>query len=206
MQIILLLSGIVVGFLIGWLFSKSKTSALEERSSQQFQQINQLTQSLNEERNKVIALNAANATLEAETKNLLDKKKELEELQIRFNKEFENLANKILDEKSAKFTEQNKTNLDIILNPLKEKIKSFEEKVDTTYKNESAERISLRTEIKLLAEQNKQIGEEANNLAKAMKGDKKKQGDWGENILQLVLEKAGLMRDVNYHVQSIFND
>src|SRR5439155_4695276 len=97
-------------------------------------------------------------------------------------------------------------NLDIILNPLKEKIKDFEDKVDKTYKAEAAERISLKTEIKILVEQNKQISEEANNLAKALKGDKKKQGDWGENILQLILEKAGLEREVHYQVQTTFRD
>ena len=98
-------------------------------------------------------------------------KQELEQLQQKFTKEFENLANKILDEKSQKFTEQNKNQLDIILNPLKDKIRDFEQKVENVYKVESAERNSLKGEIKSLIELNTQICEEANNLVKALKKD-----------------------------------
>lgn len=134
---------------------------------------------------------------------LKSQKQELEELQMRFSKEFENLANKILEEKSLKFTEQNKSNLDVILNPLKERIKDFEQKVDNAYKAESAERNTLKGEIKNLVELNKKISEEANNLATALKGDNKQQGNWGEIVLEKILESSGLIKDREYKTQFV---
>jgi DNA recombination protein RmuC len=89
------------------------------------------------------------------------------------------------------FTEQNKTNIDEILKPLGEKIKDFEKKVEETYDKELREKVSLRTEIKGLFDLNKQLSEEANNLARALKGDSKQQGNWGELILEKILEKSG---------------
>lgn len=132
---------------------------------------------------------------------LQTQKAELEQMTIRFQKEFENLANRILDEKSQKFTEQNKTNLDILLNPLKDKIKAFEEKVEMAYKTEAAERNSLRGEIKSLVELNKKISEEANQLAQALKGDTRQQGKWGELVLEKILEHSGLEKDREYVLQ-----
>jgi len=111
------------------------------------------------------------------------------------------LANKILEEKSQKFTEQNRTNLDVILAPFKEKLKDFEQKVDQTYKAESAERITLKTEIKYLVELNKQVSEEANNLANALKGDNKQQGGWGEMLLEKILERSGLKEGEEFKTQ-----
>jgi DNA recombination protein RmuC len=133
-------------------------------------------------------------------------KSELETINKKYSLEFENIANKILEEKSQKFTDQNKSNLDIILNPLKEKIKDFEEKVEKAYKTESTERITLKAEIKNLIELNKQVSEEANNLAKALKGDNKKQGNWGEVILEKVLERSGLIKDQEYRTQYSTNN
>lgn len=128
-------------------------------------------------------------------------KSDLETVHKKYSTEFEVIANKILDEKSKKFTDQNKSNLDIILNPLKEKIKDFEEKVEKAYKAESDERIVLKTEIKNLIELNQKISDEANNLAKALKGDNKKQGNWGEIILEKVLERSGLVKEQEYKTQ-----
>jgi DNA recombination protein RmuC len=128
-------------------------------------------------------------------------KAELENINKKYTTEFENIANKILDEKSKKFTDQNKTNIDTILNPLKERIKEFEEKVDKAYKAESAERTTLKAEIKNLIDLNKQVSEEANNLAKALKGENKTQGNWGELILEKVLERSGLVKDQEYRLQ-----
>jgi len=128
-------------------------------------------------------------------------RKEIEELHKRTAAEFENLANKILDEKAKKFTELNRTNLDIVLNPLNEKIKDFGEKVEKIYKSESEERITLKTEIKHLIELNKQVSQEANNLAIALKGDNKKQGNWGEYILEQILERSGLTKGREYDTQ-----
>ncbi|OFY85251.1 MAG: DNA polymerase V [Bacteroidetes bacterium RIFCSPLOWO2_12_FULL_35_15] len=133
-------------------------------------------------------------------------KSELENVHKRYTTEFENIANKILDEKSKKFTDQNKTNLDIILNPLKEKIKDFEDKVDKAYKAESTERTTLKAEIKNLIDLNKQVSEDANNLAKALKGENKTQGNWGELILEKVLERSGLVKDQEYRLQFSTNN
>jgi DNA recombination protein RmuC len=128
-------------------------------------------------------------------------KAELENVHKKYTTEFENIASKILEEKSEKFTKQNRENLDIVLNPLKENIKAFEEKVEKVYKSESNERVELKTEIKNLIFLNQKISEEANNLAKALKGDNKKQGNWGEVILEKVLERSGLIKDQEYRTQ-----
>ncbi|GAA3975615.1 DNA recombination protein RmuC [Pedobacter ginsengiterrae] len=138
----------------------------------------------------------------AEKEKLIEQKASLEQNQVKFNKDFELIANKILEEKSTKFIEQNRTNLDIILNPLKENIKAFEDKVEKVYKAESDERNTLKGVISLLMDQSKQIQEDANNLTKALKGDTKKQGNWGEVILEKVLERSGLVRDQEYRIQA----
>ncbi len=160
---------------------------------------------LQDERKKVEALSTDYSKAKTENENnekrLAEQKGELEQLNKKFTTEFENLANRILDEKSQKFTDQNRTNLDIILNPFKEKLKEFENKVDQTYRAESAERITLKTEIKNLVELNKQISEEANNLATALKGDNKQQGNWGELVLEKVLERSGLVEGTEYKTQ-----
>lgn len=160
---------------------------------------------VNEERKRFEELNAALASAKKENeflnKNLTDQKTELEQLNKKFATEFENLANRILEEKSQKFADQNKSNLDIILNPLKERIKEFEQKVDKTYKDESAERINLKAEIKSLVELNKKISDEANQLAVALKGDNKQQGNWGEMVLEKVLERSGLKLGDEYKLE-----
>ncbi|MCI2228478.1 DNA recombination protein RmuC [Polaribacter sp. MSW13] len=148
--------------------------------------------------------------LETEFKNteekLTENKAEVEKLHDKFNKEFENLANKILDEKSTKFTNQNKENLQIILNPLQEKIKVFEDKVDKTHKESIDYHAALRQQILGLKELNQQMSKETINLTKALKGDNKMQGNWGELVLERVLEKSGLEKDREYFVQQSFNN
>jgi DNA recombination protein RmuC len=172
-------------------FENKKIELLKEKET--------VLNDLNTERNNLSAANARLAKAEEAFKNqdekLKTQKAELEEIQKKLTTEFENIANKILEEKSQKFTDQNKTNLDIILNPLKERIKDFEDKVDKTYKAESAERITLKTEIKQLVELNKQVSDDANNLSKALKGDNKTQGNWGEVILEKILERSGLSKE-----------
>jgi DNA recombination protein RmuC len=140
------------------------------------------------------------------TERLTEQKKEVEELQQRFTKEFENLANKILEEKTGKFTEQNKTNLDAILKPLQEKIKDFEKKVEETHKKDIEDRASIQERIRNLIESSNKISEEANNLTKALKGESKTQGNWGELILENILEKSGLVKDREYFVQQSLRD
>ena len=143
----------------------------------------------------------AEQVFQSQEEKLSTLKSELENVHKKYSVEFENIANKILDEKSKKFTDQNKINLELILNPLKERIKDFENKVEKAYKTESDERITLKTEIKNLIDLNKQVSEEANNLAKALKGENKTQGNWGELILEKVLERSGLIKDQEYKMQ-----
>jgi DNA recombination protein RmuC len=135
---------------------------------------------------------------------LNDNKEEVEKLQDKFTKEFENLANKILDEKSSKFTLQNKENIQRILNPLQEKIKIFEDKVDKTHKESIDYHSALRQQILGLKEMNQQMSKETINLTKALKGDSKIQGNWGELVLERVLEKSGLEKDREYFMQQSF--
>ena len=130
-----------------------------------------------------------------------EQKAEVEKLQEKFSKEFENLANKILEQKSEKFTTLNKQNIENILDPLKEKIKSFEEKVNHNNENFIRRHSELGEQLRHLNEQNIRISEEANNLTKALKGESKTQGNWGELILEKVLEKSGLEKDREYFLQ-----
>ncbi|MFO7830070.1 MAG: DNA recombination protein RmuC [Bacteroidales bacterium] len=137
---------------------------------------------------------------------LFEHKKEVDELQQRFKTEFKNLANEILEEKTGKFTEQNKINLDTILKPLQEKIKDFENKVEETHKKDIADRASIQERIKNLIETSNQISDDARNLTKALKGDSKTQGGWGELILENILDRSGLVKGREYFVQQSFKD
>jgi DNA recombination protein RmuC len=147
---------------------------------------------------------------ENDFENLLERhkeqKSELLDVQEKFNKEFENLANKILEEKTLKFTEQNKENLKNILSPLQEKILHFEKKVEDTHKESIGHHAALRQQILGLKEMNEQMSKETINLTKALKGDSKMQGNWGELILERVLEKSGLEKGREYDVQQSFTN
>ena len=134
----------------------------------------------------------------------LEQKDEVEKLQEKFTREFENLANKIMDEKSQKFTEQNKENIKNILTPLQEKIHLFEKKVEDTHKESIDYHAALRQQILGLREMNEQMSRETVNLTKALKGDSKMQGNWGELVLERVLEKSGLEKDREYFIQQAF--
>ena len=232
MNILFLIIGLVLGFVIAFLFFRTKQipaadtleldakiNSLEKDKlilqtnisnyEKEIARINTdketITAELNNEREKNIKVEKRIAGAEEVYKSQEEKyntlKAELENINKKYTTEFENIANKILDEKSKKFTDQNKTNIDTILNPLKERIKEFEEKVDKAYKAESAERTTLKAEIKNLIDLNKQVSEEANNLAKALKGENKTQGNWGELILEKVLERSGLVKDQEYRLQ-----
>jgi len=133
-----------------------------------------------------------------------EQKEEVEKLQEKFTLEFENLANKILEEKSNKFTEQNKENMKNILTPLQDKIQLFEKKVEDTHKESIDYHAALRQQILGLREMNIQMSKETTNLTKALKGDSKMQGNWGELVLERVLEKSGLEKGREYEVQQAF--
>jgi DNA recombination protein RmuC len=157
-----------------------------------------LNQELLTEKNR---MSRAEESFKAQRERLSEQEKSIQEIQQKFQLEFQNVANKLLEEKSQKFIETNRTNLDILLNPLKENIKAFEEKVDKVYNMEAAERNTLKGVITQLMELNKQISDEAQNLTKALKGDNKKQGNWGEIILEKVLERSGLVKGQEYRLQ-----
>ena len=144
----------------------------------------------------------AEESFKSQRERLSEQENYIQTLQQQFKLEFENIANKLLDDKSKSFTEHNRTQLDVILNPFKEKLKDFEEKVDKVYKAESDERNVLKGEINKLVENNRLMSEETQNLTKALKGDQKKQGNWGEMILEKVLERSGLVKDREYRVQA----
>ncbi|MGO4820967.1 MULTISPECIES: DNA recombination protein RmuC [unclassified Flavobacterium] len=147
---------------------------------------------------------------EVDFENLWERNKEqrdeVEKLQLKFTKEFENLANKILEEKSKKFTEQNRENMKNILSPLQDKIQLFEKKVEDTHKESIDYHAALRQQILGLQEMNIQMSKETINLTKALKGDSKMQGNWGELVLERVLEKSGLEKGREYEVQQAFTN
>lgn len=209
----------VIGFFLGNYFSKlknkSEQSTLEERQNQMQLTIDELKQNLNkienereEIRREKEFLSTELARKNSEYENLqeqnLKRDKELEERQEQLRKDFELLANKILEEKSNKFTEQNKENIKNILNPLQEKIKTFEEKVDLTQKESISMHSALKEQLLGLKDLNQQMTKEATNLTRALKGDSKMQGNWGELVLERVLEKSGLEKDREYFVQQNF--
>ena len=158
-----------------------------------------LNQELLVEKNRMAK---AEESFKAQRERLGDQEKSIQEIQQKFQKEFENVAEKLLKEKSKEFVDVNRNNLDTILNPLKENLKAFEDKVDKVYNMEAAERNTMKGVITQLMELNKQISDEAQNLTKALKGDNKKQGNWGEVILEKVLERSGLVKDQEYRLQA----
>ena len=216
--------GLFIGKILAKLnFEKEKTtlekekSTLEERAallqeSKDMVENNyiELQKEIKNNQQEKEGLITVNTRQDADNKNLLLKlnehKIEVERLQEKFTKEFENLANKILEEKSNKFTQQNQENLKIILNPLQEKIKVFEDKVDKTHKESIDYHAALRQQILGLKELNQQMSKETINLTKALKGDNKTQGNWGELVLERVLEKSGLEKDREYYVQRAFTN
>ena len=198
--------GIVYLVLRSWLagrqqYMKEKVIGLEEETLARDRQIK-------EREVEMIHLTRELAVATTNHKNLKEKleeqKTEISKLQDHFRIEFKNLANEIFEEKSKKFTEQNRSNLDQLLKPLGEKIRDFEKKVGDAYDKEAQQRFSLKEEVKRLAELNKKIAEDAENLTRALKGDSKSQGNWGEMILESILERSGLAKDREYIVQPSF--
>ncbi|MCX7094410.1 MAG: DNA recombination protein RmuC [Methylobacter sp.] len=144
--------------------------------------------------------------MDEQAKNTAEKLKLLLDAELRLNTQFENLAGKIFDERSKQFTEHHKTSLDHIVTPLREQLGEFKQRIETVYDNENKDRISLREEIVSLRRDTAQMNQEALNLTRALKGDKKAQGNWGEMILETVLEKSGLRKGIEYETQGAFRD
>lgn len=230
MEFIWLITGLLIGGVLAYFIVKSQSNSSAETEQlkgehQQLQQEKALLESklttsqtdlssikseLGEEREKVVQLNRQLSSIESDYKNLQQKlqehKAELAELQQQFKNEFKNLAQEIFEEKSKKFTDQNKTNLGELLNPLKERIEKFEEKVEKNSKESLQWNASLKEQITGLKELNKQITKEAENLTKALKGDSKAQGNWGEMQLEAILEKVGLQKGIHYEKEKNYKN
>ena len=216
MEIIVGITGLVIGGLIGWLLNRSAQSSVlqdvrtrllveQEKSLGLASQLNEEKKVASVERNKVLELSTVFSRTDADYKNLqlklAEQQKEMEGLQEKFTTQFENLANKIFEEKGKKFADQNKINLGEILNPLREKISDFEKKVELTNTESIKNHSALREQLTNLKELNQQITKEASNLTRALKGDSKAQGNWGEYILESILEKSGLVKGREYFIQ-----
>ena len=189
---------------------KAKSIA-EDRYNKAKEELLALQETFRLEQDKTLEQSNRLTKAEVEYRNLREKldtqKAELEDLQKKFTTEFENIANKILKTHSQEFTQVNLKNIGDILNPLREKIGDFEKKVHEAYDKELRDKIGLREEVKKLYELNSRISEEANNLTKALKGDSKKQGNWGEMVLDKILERSGLTKGQEYDTQvSASND
>lgn len=218
MEILYLVIGLFVGFGIGFLFLKNKSAAeagkvavekgaAEQRANDLFQQKSKLEDERSIQDQKILELTSELASAKKDLENLVlrlsEQKAETEKLQEKFASEFQNLANKIFEEKGKSFAEQNQKNLDQLLKPFQDKIKDFEKKVEEAYDKELRDKISLREEVKKLYDLNSRISQEANNLTKALRGDTKKQGNWGETILERILEQSGLKKGTEYETQLV---
>lgn len=228
MEIIYLIIGLIVGAIVGYLIAKVTTKSATGISAEEFDEIksgktraeekvtiyqnevNELKAILEKERNKLLELSSEFSKISEQNNNLEEKlanqKQEIEELQERFKTEFKNLANEILEDKSKRFTQQNQENLKNILDPLREKITDFRKRVDEIHATDTKSYSELTTHLKNLQDLNKRMSEEAENLTKALKGDTKVMGSWGEFVLESILEKSGLVKDDHYTVQESFTD
>ena len=211
MEFLYLIVGFLLGSIIIYFFLKSRftsqISKAEERNRIFEVNIEKLEVEINSERNKNTELSSSYSSLQADYNNLqnklTDQKEEIEQLQKKFTTEFENLANKIFDEKTSKFSEQSKNSLQEIIKPLRDEISKFEKKVDDSSKESIRGNASLREQLSMLKDMNQQITQEAKNLTQALKGGTKTQGSWGEFILESILEKSGLVKGREYKVQEV---
>ena len=223
MEIIYLLAGLAVGVGISFLVFKLKLKTSEnellgvhtEYEINKAQLVERVSYLQDDKENLTVRLENSVlenekqaqrlARTEVEFANLREKlatqKQEMEELQKKFTIEFENIAHKILKQNSQEFTQVNQKNISEILIPLREKIQLFEKKVEDTYEKGLKDQTDLKAELKKLHDLNMKISDEANNLTRALKGDVKKQGNWGEVILERILERSGLTEGREYEKQ-----
>ena len=189
---------------------ESELAAKQDRVAQlasESGQYQQRAETLSEELGQLkVELREQQVTLDKERRSASEKLELLEKNRDALKQEFENLANRIFEQKSERFSQQSKTSLDSLLNPFRDQLQDFRKRVEDVYTTETRDRQALRSEIKSLQELNRQITEEAANLTRALKGDKKIQGNWGELILERVLERSGLRKGVEYETQGSYRD
>ena len=218
-----LLLGLLIGSLAAWLIAKFRFAAQlisPENLSENYtpreafdslrQQADLLRNELKNKEEDLIALEKSLSSRERDILYLEEKletwKADFEKLQSKAHAEFENIASRLLEEKSQKFTAQNTQQLNDLLHPLRERIREFGQDIERRFTDEAKDKVSLKKEIDSLRVLNLQLSSDAQNLAAALKGDSKIQGDWGELQLEVLLEKAGLVRDMHYVVQPSFKD
>lgn len=190
MEIIFLLIGLAAGITLGYLLASRKVSALQTQMKLQQKHVEELQQ----------------AEKQMWQEKLDAQKQEVAELRRQFNMEFENIANKIFQQKAESFNKLSAENLSNLLKPFRENLNEFKHQVAEVYDKESKQRFSLEDKIKELVQLNKQISDEANNLTRALKGDSKTQGNWGEMILESILENSGLREGEEYFRQEFLKD
>ena len=198
----LLLSGLPFGICVGLLVYTFNLRSALARAELQAQSESALSIGLRTERDQ--ALQKAirlEAELDSERKQGLGRIESLNEAKEALTSQFKNLANEILEDKSKRFTEQNAASLDALLKPLQTKLTEFKEQVSTSYGNEARERFALKSEIERLANLNLRMSDETRSLTQALKGDSKVQGNWGELVLESILESSGLRKGEEYLVQ-----
>ena len=204
---------LLAGGLIGWLLRQVQQGggiqSLKDRLQDRETSLREQNEQLSMERRMRTQAQAELAAERERSNHLQERmaehKRELDELQQRFTREFKLVADQLLEEKSRRFTQQNKEQLGELLNPLRERIKEFEQKVDLNNKEHLERNTALKTEIQQLKELNQAITQEAANLTQALKGNSKEQGDWGEVILERILEKSGLSRGREYEIQPVYD-
>ncbi len=218
-----LLFGLVIGALGAWMIAKLKFSAtailpgdiqskyISKEVHESLQnQADMLRDDLKEKEESIIALEKSLAGKERDLLYLEEKmahwKGDIEAMQGKAKVEFENIANRLLEEKSKKFTDQNERQLNDLLHPLREKIKDFGQDMERRFTDEAKDKVSLKKEIEHLRVLNLQLSSDAQNLAAALKGDSKTQGDWGEMQLEMLLEKSGLQKGTHFRMQASFKD
>lgn len=221
--LLFLLLGLLIGSLTGWLLAKLYFArfAISQKEIEEKYVARDVHQVLLEQKESVLhdlscanenrlalekALSAKDRDLLYLEEKLAHWEKDYKALQARAHIEFENIANRLLEEKSKKFTDQNEKKLNDLLHPLRDKIREFGQDIERRFTDEAKDVVSLKKEIDSLKVLNLQLSGDAQNLASALKGDSKTQGDWGEFQLELLLEKAGLLKGTHYYTQPSFKD
>jgi len=209
------LLGLILGFLGTQLFAARQLAAIQAESAAHAARSDQFSAELDKTRGEMTTERAKNEELtaglaasDADRSNLRQRLEEegrrLTEIQAQFRLEFENLANRILEEKSARFLTQNHEHLATLLDPLRQRLGEFKERVETIHTEDTKSAAALREQLQQLKDLNRQMSDEAAALTRALKGESKTQGSWGELILERILEKSGLQKGNEYETQTSF--
>ena len=199
-----------VGGLMVYLYLQKEIAVFQNAAQNTTSQVQTLQETLQQKERVIIDLNKEVAAIETQNINLEEKlqtqKQEIQQLHQQLQLQFENIANRLLEEKSQRFTAQNQQQIGQILSPLQERIKDFETTMQQRFTEETKERASLKTEIAQLQQLNTQLSTDANNLVNALRGDNKTQGNWGELQLETLLERAGLQKGIHFDTQKTLFD